>query len=112
MRSGCGQREMLRVVDREKVEIHVRNDVSGGWRCRRRIDRPVAAAKHRQYEQADEKKTIVKNSMVHKDSLSAATNILRQTCLDNRTLSLRNPASGEPGVPARLDGRDARPSTV
>jgi hypothetical protein len=50
--------------------------------------------------------------MVHKDSLSAATNILRQTCLDDRTLSFRNPASGEPGVPARLDGRDARPSTV
>src|SRR5208282_1183333 len=84
MRSGCGQREMLRVVDREKVEIHIGNNVSGGWCCRRRIDRPVAAAKHRQYEQADEKKTIGKNSMVHKDSLSAATkhlatNMPRQT---------------------------------
>jgi hypothetical protein len=74
MRSGGSQRELLRVVDREKVEIHIGNNVSGGWRCRRRIDRPVAAAKHRQYEQADEKKTIVKNSIVHKDSLSAATN--------------------------------------
>src|ERR1035441_10979774 len=79
MRSGGSQRELLGVVDREKVEIHMGNNVSGGWRCRRRIDRPVAAAKHRQYEQADEKKTIVKNSMVHKDSLSAATNMLRQT---------------------------------
>ena len=79
MRSGGSQRELLRVVDREKVEIHIGNNVSGGWRCRRRIDRPVAAAKHRQYEQADEKKTIVKNSIVHKDSLSAATNMLRQT---------------------------------
>jgi len=78
MRSGGSQREMLRVVDREKVEIHVGNDVGGGWRCRRRIDRPVAAAEHRQYEQADEKKTIVKNSIVHKDSLSAATNMPRQ----------------------------------
>src|ERR1017187_3728896 len=53
--------------------------LAGGGRCRRRIDRPVAAAKHRQYEQADEKKTIVKNSIVHKDSLSATTNMLRQT---------------------------------
>src|ERR1022692_3024211 len=74
MRSGGSQRELLRVVDREKVEIHIGNNFSGGWRCRHRIDRPVAAAKHRQYEQADKKKTIVKNSIVHKDSLSAATN--------------------------------------
>ena len=79
MSSSCSEREMLRVVDREKVEIHVGDDVSGGWRCRRRIDRPVAAAEHRQYEQAGEKKTMVKNSIVHKYSLSAATNMPRQT---------------------------------
>ncbi len=85
MRSGGGQRELLRVVDREKVEIHVGNDVSGGWRCRRRIDRPVAAAEHRQYEQAGEKKTVGRNSIVHKDSLSAATNTPRQRTLCFRT---------------------------
>ncbi len=85
MRSGCGQWEMLRVVDREKVEIHVGNDVSGGRRSRRRIDRPVAAAEHRQYEQAGEKKTMVKNSMVHKDSLSAATNMMSERHARNNT---------------------------
>src|ERR1035438_1866319 len=91
MRSGGSQRELLRVVDREKVEIHIGNNFSGGWRCRHRIDRPVAAAKHRQYEQADKKKTIVKNSIVHKDSLSAATNMLRQTNAMFPTLTLRVP---------------------
>ena len=104
MRSGCGQREMLRVVDREKVEIHIGNNVSGGWCCRRRIDRPVAAAKHRQYEQADEKKTIGKNSMVHKDSLSAATNMLRQT-----NAIFPKPGKWRAGRP-RPAGRARRPS--
>ena len=102
MRSGCSQREMLRVIDREKVEIYVRNDVSGGWRCCRRIDRPVAAAEHRQYEQAGEKKTIGKNSIVHKDSLSAATNMLRQTNAMFPKLAGRVPTLWRGALPNRL----------
>lgn len=110
MRSGGSQRELLRVVDREKVEIHVGNDVSGRWRCRRRIDRPVAAAEHRQCEQAGEKKTIVKNSIVHKDSLSAATNTLQQTNaifpkLAGRIPTLRRGAMRATTQPRRIDVR-------
>jgi hypothetical protein len=46
MRGGFNQRELLRVVDSEKAEVHIRDDVSRGRRFRRRIDMPVAAAKH------------------------------------------------------------------
>jgi hypothetical protein len=65
---------MLRVVDREKVEIHVGNNVSGGWRCCRRIDTSVASAKHQQQEHGGKKKTDVQTSVIHEDSLSATTN--------------------------------------
>ena len=43
MRGGFRERELLRVVDSEQVEIYVGNDVSGRWRFRRRINIPPAA---------------------------------------------------------------------
>jgi len=42
MRGGFNQRELLRVVDSEKVEIHIRNDVSRRRRFRCRINRSAA----------------------------------------------------------------------
>jgi hypothetical protein len=51
MRASCNQRELLRVVDSEQVEIHVVDDVSGRRSFRRRIHMPVAAACHYQQRQ-------------------------------------------------------------
>jgi hypothetical protein len=46
MRGGLDQRELLRMFDREKIEIHVGDDVGGRRRFRGRVDVSVAAAEH------------------------------------------------------------------
>ena len=75
MRGSRSQRELLWVINREEVEIHIGNDVSGRRRFRRCVGRSVAAGKHWQREQADEKKTELQISIVHKDFLLASANV-------------------------------------
>src|SRR5208283_4211383 len=77
MSSSCSQRELLRVVDREKVEIHVGNDISGRRSLRRRIHMSVAADRRHQQRQEHrgKKKTDSQASIFHEDSLSGTPTI-------------------------------------
>src|SRR5208283_5198637 len=74
MCGGFNQGEVLRVVNSEKVEIHVGNDVSGRRCFRCRIYGPIAANQHQRQEYGGKKKTDSQTSVFHKDSLSATTN--------------------------------------
>src|SRR5271166_217158 len=74
MSSSCSERELLRVVDREKVEIHVGDDVSGRRSFRRRIDMPIASAQQQRQEHGGKKKTDFHTSTFHLDSLPVISN--------------------------------------
>src|SRR5208337_3572002 len=74
MCGGFNQGEVLRVVNSEKVEIHVGNDVSGRRCFRCRIYGPIAANQYQRQEYGGKKKTDSQTSVFHKDSLSATTN--------------------------------------
>src|SRR5208282_605749 len=74
MRGGFNQREMLRVVNSEKVEIHIGDDVSGRRSFRRRIDMPIASAQQQRQEHGGKKKTDFHTSTFHLDSVPVTSN--------------------------------------